>query len=286
VKALVDAHVGRVEEAREATDEGIPLALRLGVIPAYLELRAVRGFLELSLGNHDEAYRFLDPLRDEAARAGFREPSLFRFHGDLTETAIALGKLEEALSLIGELEERAEALDHPWARVTSTRCRGLLAAATGRLPDAAVALERALELNSEVGQPFELARTRLVLGTVRRRSRQKRSARESIQAALETFQELGAPLWAERARAELARIGGRSAADGLTPTELRVAELVAAGGTYREVADALFMSPKTVQWNLSKIYRKLGIRSRAQLAAKLGPATPNRSIPAEPPVHP
>ena len=77
-------------------------------------------------------------------------------------------------------------------------------------------------------------------------------------------------LWSEKARAELARISGRAPAPGtLTPTEERVAALIAAGNTYREVADALFLSPKTVQWNLSKIYRKLGFRSRGELAARL-----------------
>ena len=158
-------------------------------------------------------------------------------------------------------------------------------AATCRLLFAA--LERAFELHEGLGQPLELARTHLVTGAIRRRNRQKRAARDSLQAALDSFEELGAPLWAERARAELARIGGRApAADALTPTEQRVAELVAAGGTYREVADALFISPKTVQWNLSKIYRKLGIRSRAQLATSLGPAAGDGSTPAEPPVPP
>jgi DNA-binding CsgD family transcriptional regulator len=285
IKALVDAHLGRVEAAREASDEGMPLALRLGVVPAYLELRAARGFLELSLASYEEAHRFLGPLREEVAKAGFGEPAVFRFHGDAIETLVSLGKLEEAASLIGELEEIGEALQHRWARVIAARCRGLLSAARGDLPDAFAALERAFELHEGLGQPLELARTHLVMGTIRRRSRQKRAARDSLQAALGSFEELGAPLWAERARAELARIGGRApAADALTPTERRVAELVAAGGTYREVADALFISPKTVQWNLSKIYRKLGIRSRAQLAASLAAPRGDGSTPAGPPV--
>ncbi len=285
LKALVDAHLGRVEAAREASDEGMPLALRLGVVPAYLELRAARGFLELSLGSYEEAHRFLGSLREEVAKAGFGEPALFRFHGDAIEALVGLGKLEEAASLIGELEERGETLQHRWARVIAARCRGVLAAASGDLPDAFAALERAFELHEGLGQPLELARTHLVTGAIRRRNRQKRAARDSLQAALDSFEELGARLWAERARAELARIGGRApVADALTPTERRVAELVAAGGTYREVADALFISPKTVQWNLSKIYRKLGIRSRAQLAATLGPAAGDGSTPAEPPV--
>ena len=287
VKALVDAHLGRVEAARKATDEGMSLALRLGVVPAHLELRAARGFLELSLARYEEAHRFLDPLREDVAKAGFREPALFRFHGDAIETLVALGKLEEAAPLQSELEERGEALQHLWARVVAARCRGLLSAAGGDLPAAFSALERAFELHEGLGQPFELARTHLVMGTIRRRSRQKRAARDSLQAALNSFEQMGARLWAERARAELARIGGRAlAADALTPTEQRVAELVAAGGTYREVADALFISPKTVQWNLSKIYRKLGIRSRSQLAASLAAAHGDESTPADPPVAP
>ncbi len=266
IKALVDAHLGRVEAAREASDEGMTLALRLGVVPAYLELRAARGFLELSLASYEEAHRFLGTLREDVAKAGFGEPALFRFHGDATEALVALGKLDEAASLLGELEERGEALQHRWARVTAARCRGLLAAASGDLPSAFAELERAFELHEGLGQPFELARTHLVMGTIRRRSRQKRAARDSLQAALGSFEELGARLWAERARAELARIGGRA--------------------LYREVADALFISPKTVQWNLSKIYRKLGIRSRAQLPSSLAAARDDGSTPAGPPVPP
>jgi len=142
------------------------------------------------------------------------------------------------------------------------------------MPGAHSALEFALDLHERLREPFELGRTYLVLGTIQRRSRKKRPARESLQRALGIFDELGARLWSERARAELARIGGRAPSGiGLTATEKRVAELIAAGGTYQEVGDALFISPKTVQWNLSKIYRKLGIRSRAQLVAALAADT-------------
>jgi DNA-binding CsgD family transcriptional regulator len=285
MRALVDAHLGRVGAVREATDQGISLARRLGRVHPYLELRAARGFLELSLARYEEAHRFLGGLHEEVAKSGYGEPSLFRFHGDAIETLVALGEFEEAAGLLAELEERGEALQHRWARVTAARSRALLAAATGDFPDAFAALERAFKLHEGLGQPLELARTHLVMGTIQRRGRQKRAARDSLQAALSSFEELGAPLWAERARTELARIGGRApATNALTPTEQRVAELVAAGGTYREVADALFISPKTVQWNLSKIYRKLGIRSRAQLATGLAAAGGDDSTPAEPPV--
>jgi DNA-binding CsgD family transcriptional regulator len=108
--------------------------------------------------------------------------------------------------------------------------------------------------------------------------------RESLDRSIEIFDRLGARLWSARARAELDRIGGRPSVGELTPTETRVAELIARGLTYREAADALFISPKTVQWNLSKIYRKLGVRSRAELAALMsgtdGPPTTTADRPA------
>jgi len=152
------------------------------------------------------------------------------------------------------------------------RCRALRDQAgdrtLGDLEAAYEALEHGLELE-HLGQPFERARTLYVLGTVQRRDKKERAARASLESAFHTFQQLGSQLWATRAQAELSRIGGRPASSGLTPTEERVAALIASGRTYKETADALFISPKTVQWNLSKVYRKLGIRSRAELPTRL-----------------
>ena len=119
-------------------------------------------------------------------------------------------------------------------------------------------------------QPFELGRSLLVAGAIQRRMKKKRSAREMLQRALERFDELGAPLWAAKARSELARIGGRAPAPAaLTPGEVQVARLVAEGRTNREVAEALFMSRHTVDAHLRRIYRKLQVRSRTELARKL-----------------
>jgi DNA-binding CsgD family transcriptional regulator len=201
--------------------------------------------------------------------AGFGEPALFRFHGDAIEAKVALGRRNEAQALLEELEQLGAALGRTWVLTIASRCRGLLNAARGDLDASYRALERALRLHDHLGEPFERARTLLVLGGVQRRDRKKRAARESLGRALGVFDDLGATLWAGRARAELARVGGRAPAAGLTPTEERIAALVASGQTYREAAAALFISPKTVQWNLSKIYRKLGVRSRAELAARL-----------------
>jgi len=282
MRALVDAHLGRVAEARAATDEGLPLALSIGVVPAYLEMLAIRGFLEYSLGEAREAHRFLGPLPRAVAEAGFGEPALFRFHGDAIETLLVLGEHDAATALLAELEEQAHATGRVWAFMIASRCRALLSAAAGDSDAAYASLDRALELHEQLQEPLERGRTLLVRGTLQRRNREKRPARESLTHALALFDELGARLWSERARAELSRIGGRAPATPgvLTPTEERVAALVAAGRTYREVADALFISPKTVQWNLSKIYRKLGVRSRAELAATLAAG----QTPAVPPV--
>ena len=127
------------------------------------------------------------------------------------------------------------------------------------------ALEAALEACDE---PFERARTLLALGATQRRNKQKAAARAALEEAQAIFEALPAPIWADRARAEAARLGGRPTERWeLTETERRVAGLVAAGRTNREVADALFVSVKTVEWNLSKVYRKLDVRSRTELAA-------------------
>ena len=116
--------------------------------------------------------------------------------------------------------------------------------------------------------PFELARTLHSLGCVRRQAQHKRASRETLERALEIFERLGARPWADKTRSELRRIGGRIASDGqLSETERRIVELVVAGRRNREVAAELSLSPNTVAWNLSKVYRKLGVTSRTELAA-------------------
>ena len=146
----------------------------------------------------------------------------------------------------------------PWARCgRAGRDRGRV----GRARAAVVQHEA-------VGDAFGRARALLALGIARRRARQKRAAREAIEAALDGFEERGAAGWAEKARAELGTIGGRTRIEGLTPAESRIAALVAAGQTNREVAAALFLTEQTVATTLTRVYRKLGVRSRAELASR------------------
>ena len=120
-----------------------------------------------------------------------------------------------------------------------------------------------------LGDPFERARTRLVEGTLLRRAKKRGAARTAIEGALAGFTAIGTPLWADRARAELERLGLRPSAGALTETESRIAALAASGATNREIAGLMFVSVKTVEANLSRCYRKLGVRSRVELARRL-----------------
>jgi DNA-binding NarL/FixJ family response regulator len=153
-----------------------------------------------------------------------------------------------------------------WALATGARCRALVAASAGDLVGAHEAFELALSRHDHLPQPFELARTHLAMGVLERRMKKKRDARHSLGEAQRIFETIGARVWSEGTRAELARIGGRASSPrDLTPTERRVAEDVAAGGTNREIAAALFLSEKTIESNLTHIYRKLGVASRREL---------------------
>jgi DNA-binding CsgD family transcriptional regulator len=201
---------------------------------------------------------------------GVEEPALFRFVPDEVEALVALGDLEGAGALLDPFEERARRLDRPWAMATGARCRGLVLAAGGDTDGALEALRGALAEHERVPEPFALARSYFSQGRIQRRAKLKAEARESFERALQIYAELGARPWAERAGREARRVGVRAAGPfELTPTEERVAVLVAEGRTNQEAADALFMSVNTIEWNLSKIYRKLGVRSRTELAARL-----------------
>jgi len=142
----------------------------------------------------------------------------------------------------------------------------MLLAAAGHVDAACEAAVRAISEHDRVAMPFERARTLLLLGQLQRRQRRKEPASATLQEAFDIFERLHVPLWADRARAELvrAKVGPRRSGQ-LTPSEQRVAELAASGMKNRDVATALFISPKTVEANLARIYRKLGIKSRAEL---------------------
>ena len=155
-----------------------------------------------------------------------------------------------------------------WITVALPRARALVLAAEGDVSGALATLDE-LNVDAAAKLPFDFGRALLVRGRLLRRAKQKRAAADSLREALAIFERLGAPAWEAHTRAELDRVGLRRSPDELTATERRVAELTATGLTNREVAQRAFMSPKTVQANLTRIYRKLGINSRAELGARM-----------------
>ena len=273
-EARVHVHRGRVELAREKAQRAIELATNANVPWAAIWAGAAAGLIELSVSDAQAAHELFAPYAQMAISAGVAEPGLWYFLHDEIEALVRLGDLDQAGALLEPFESRSQLLGRRRCIATAGRCRGLLLAARGDLPGAEAALEAALIVHREVPFPFEEARTQLVAGQVYRRARHKGQAGRCLRAAIETFDRLGCPPWGSLARAELARVGLRTSASGststdLTSTEWRVAELAAAGRTNAEVAAELFMGQRTVESHLSRIYRKLDVRSRTELSRAL-----------------
>jgi DNA-binding CsgD family transcriptional regulator len=186
---------------------------------------------------------------------------------DIVETLVLLGRLDEAEDVLLQLETHAAALRHRWATPVALRCRSLLLLARESVLEAADGAERAASELDELGFPLDAARALLVVGAARRRAGQRLRAAEALNRAVAIFTELGARIWLERAQDEFRRASPRPRRDGeLTNAERRVAGLVVHGRTNREVAVELFVTNATVEAHLTRIYRKLGVRSRTELA--------------------
>ncbi len=268
-RSLIDAYRGRFERARATL---LPLIEETEQLEqAWWEslLLDVLGFVEFAAGDHEAADRALTRMRELFDTIGMKDGLLDRSEPFHIESLLALGQLDRAKETLERLEQRGSSLPRLWIDVTLPRARALVRAAEGDLPAALESLEE-LDVAAAARLPFELGWARLVKGRIHRRLKQRRAAAEAVREALATFERLGAPTWVQEAQIELARVGPRRhSPDELTATELRVAELTAAGLTNREVAKAAFMSAKTVEANLTRVYRKLGIRSRAELGARM-----------------
>ncbi len=270
IRGLVDAYLGRLDQARARATEGVARS-RADNEQAFLERNlALLGLIDLSTGDYTAAADKLAPVVRRRQARGAGEPSLYPARELAIEALVAVGDLDGARVQLGWLEEAGRRLSTPWPLAMAARCRGLLRAAEGDLEAALASCEEALEAHERMPAPFERARTLLIYGTVLRRTKRRKAAREAIGAALSIFEALPAPVWAGNARAELARTGGRApAGDGLTESERRIAELVAAGKSNKETAAALFLSVHTVEDALKRIYRKLDVRSRTELSRRL-----------------
>jgi DNA-binding CsgD family transcriptional regulator len=266
--ARAEACLGNVDEAR-----GLGERFRDAASDAagrHIGLEGVLGLLDLSTENYDAADEHLRSALARFEQAHFGEPAQFRVHADAAEAAVALGEVERAATIADFLEVHGRRTKRRSSLTTAARVRALVAAAQGDLDAALGEADRALAQHGGLPMPVELGRNLLVKGVIERRLRRRADAKLSFNAALEIFDRTGARLWAERVRSELARLGlHRSSSDELTESERRVAELTARGMTRREVAAALYVSPKTVDATLVRVYRKLGVHSRAELGAHM-----------------
>lgn len=273
VRAAANSYLGRIEDARADARAALDGAQRCNSLRMTEWPMMTLGFIEVSLGNYAEALTVMAPLIATFDTIPGTEIMSKAYIPEAVEAMTALGRLDEAEPLIAAMERNGRQLDRPWMLAISARCRAMVLAATGDVEGAEQLTRQALTEHDRLPMPFEKARTQLLLGQLQRRQRQKEAAATTLGDALAGFEALGSPLWAERARAELARTnvspGGEQE---LTPSEQRVAELTASGMTNRDVAAALFISPKTVEHNLGRIYRKLGIKSRAELGRLMGSA--------------
>jgi DNA-binding CsgD family transcriptional regulator len=272
--AVLAAHRGLVDDARARARGAIAAAEKIGQTVHQAMHHHVLGFLELSQGDAATALSHLRLAARYFEAGGLREPGMRTEIGDLLEALVASGENAEAEEVLRIWEDRARHLDRAWALAVLARCRGLLSAASGDTDRAFRDFEQALGEHARCPDPFQQARTMLALGRTQRRAKQRGAARVSINDALARFERLGAPLWAAQARDELGRIGGRPPNGAqLTESEQRIAHLVAQGKANREVAASLFLTVHSVETALTNIYRKLGIRSRTELASRYAART-------------
>jgi DNA-binding NarL/FixJ family response regulator len=216
---------------------------------------------------YEEAFR--------AAREALEDPNDLWYAGwaavELVEAASRTTRAEQAKSAFDRLVESTDASGTEWALAIQARCRALLADGE----EAEALYQEAIERLVPTRLRLDVARTRLLYGEWLRRQQRQRAARDQLRRAHELFLEFGMSGFADRAEAELLATGERprkrttdTRAD-LTPQEARISELAARGATNQEIAEQLFISLATVEYHLSKVYRKLGIRSRTQLANTL-----------------
>jgi DNA-binding CsgD family transcriptional regulator len=272
-QGVVAAARGELEAARGKADQALALGTRNRDRQLQRDAEMLVADIELWSGQPDAAHERLQPWRERTITDGpwaLRATLLPLWSSDV-EALIALGRLDEAQLVVDDLLQRAGPSGIPHAVAIAKRCEALLLAARGQLASAIALLDLALAEHARQRLPLELGRTLLEKGSIERRAKRKTAAKHTLEQALQILEPLGAALWVARALDELGRIGLRRAVvtEGLTPAQARVAELAAGGATNREISHTLYMSERTVESHLTKIYRELGIRSRAQLATAL-----------------
>lgn len=269
VRAVVAAHVGRELDARADAAAALTIARQSGSPRLAVWPTVSIGFLEVSLGRYAEALSTLRPLLATRDAAPGGEITTALCIPDAVEAMIALGRIADVEPLIEQLERDRSGLF--WMVAAGARCRSMWLAARGDIGSASRLAHDAIVEHDRSLMPFERARTQLWLGQLQRRQRQKDAARATLREALQAFDAMGAQLWAGRTRDELTHVHVAPTRNlTLTDSERHVAQLAASGMTNRDIAASMFISPKTVEAGLARVYRKLGIRTRAELGGHIG----------------
>jgi DNA-binding CsgD family transcriptional regulator len=264
---LVRAYAGDLDSARERTMAAMARPEIQGSAYWRGGFLAQLGFVETSARDWRAALESLRELAELFAASELVDLEALLWGVDYADAALQLGALDDVEKAISVLRRQGSS-GRPEATVAADRCQALLHAAYGEVDESLAGLVVVVnQTGSEC--PFEVARSRLALGQVYRRAGYKRRAREALNEAEITFEALGIPRWADRARDEAGRVGLYPSGGTLTETERRVAELVGSGHSNQETAAELFISVKTVEANLTRIYRKLSVRSRTELANSL-----------------
>ena len=264
--ALVASWLGRSSEARAAARHRLEIASRRGDLPGVARARWTLGFLALSEGKLEVAVAELVGAVEQLEEMGFANPGSIPALPDAVEALAITGDAPRAEEFFEILRRQAESLDNPWVRAVVDRTRGVVLLATGDAAAAIPSLEAAITSFERSGHRPDAARALLALGRALLRAGRRSRAAEAFAEARSRFANLGAALWAARAAEELERAAPGRATGKLTPAERRVAGLVARGLRNREISRSLFMSVATVEAHLTRIYRKLEIRSRSELA--------------------
>lgn len=283
LQASVAAHMGLSDLARSSALDAISAARQIGGDYMIASPTATLAFLEVAQGNHAAAVAILEPLLATFDAEHDTEIVAGGYLPDAIEALVAVGRLDDAAELVRALESAGARTDRAWMCAVGARGRAHLCAAVADLVGADEALATALTHHERLEMPFERGRTLLLLGQIQRRRRHRTTASATLTEALATFDDLGSPVWAQRARAELERLqtGTPAGHVRLTPAEYRIAARAASGMPNRQIGAELFVSVKTVEATLTAIYRKLDIRSRAQLFAKLAALDTRENLDAE-----
>jgi DNA-binding CsgD family transcriptional regulator len=264
--ALVQALSGQSEAARATVTRLCDEATRHGIRPLLVRAGSVLGLLALSEGDTTAAARELTDAARLLDEMGFAHPGAFPVLPDAVEALAGNGDAAGAAELLDFLERQATAVASSYARAAARRASGMALLATGDAEAAAPALADAATAYAGLGFNLDGARASLGCGRALLRGGRRVLAAETLADARRRFAAMGARLWEARAAEELERAAPGRAAGELTAAERRVARLVAEGMKNREIGQALFMSVATVEAHLTRIYRKLGIRSRSELA--------------------